>query len=397
MNIGDRFGGGTVFYVFPDGIRGLVVAHYDISRSMQWGWIGVDSVDTSFYVGEGRLNTDKLISVYGDKAYAAWACDQVTINGFSDWYLPSVDEQDLICKSWASLNVWKSITSLEYWTSSQTSHGAPYKFTMFNSKANSLSGLTSLSVRAIRTCSISDPIGPIKPPAPLLIVGTNQGETASPPIGMTSDMEFSLDGSDYIAYEPGMLPYNSIKGNRVLKIRYSANGINPPGEDIVIAYTDTTVDPAEPTDPGGGLKDIGYALRAAYITKLSTLSYSGTKVPVFDALVPSSAPDYFVVIKDHNEADDSLKGGFNTDVHVTLDIVTRFQPGTGSSLVADNISGQVNALICPLNSADLIDLRPDFNIMNAIRTLSKPIVEEYKSINIFRKVNTYKHEIQQLK
>jgi hypothetical protein len=145
-----------------------------------------------------------------------------------------------------------------------------------------------------------------------------------------------------------------------------------------------------------GLKDIGYVLRVAYIAKLSPVNYFGLDVPIYDGIVPEDAPDYFVVIKDQNEADKSLKCGFNTDVHLTLDIVTRFPAGSGSSMIADNLSGQINELICPRNSRDLINLLPDFNVMNSVRTLSRVIIEPSKEVNIFRKINVYRHEIQQL-
>lgn len=144
------------------------------------------------------------------------------------------------------------------------------------------------------------------------------------------------------------------------------------------------------------LKDIGFALRVQYVNRLSVLSYNGINVPVYDSFVPDAAPNYFVVIKDHTEADDSLKCGFNTDVHVTLDIVTRFNPGEGSSSIADKISGNVNGIICTTDSANRLSLLPDFNIMNSVRTMSKPITEQSKTYNIIRKVNIYKHTIQQL-
>lgn len=142
------------------------------------------------------------------------------------------------------------------------------------------------------------------------------------------------------------------------------------------------------------LKDISYPLRVAYIEKLIPVQYGGVPVPAYDSFVPGDAPNYFIVIKDQNEADKSLKCGFNTDVHVTVDIVTRFPPGTGTSVIADNISGQVNAIIC--SNTNRIDLRPAFSVMNSIRTLSRPIKEESKEKNILRRVNIYKHEIQQL-
>ncbi|TDO21886.1 hypothetical protein [Pedobacter duraquae] len=145
------------------------------------------------------------------------------------------------------------------------------------------------------------------------------------------------------------------------------------------------------------LKDIAFALRAAYMAKLDNVLVVDSKlVPVYDTFVPNDAPSYFVVIKDHNEADNSTKQGFNTDVHITFDIVSRFPPGTGSSAPVDSVSNQLNSIIVAGDPANRISLLPDFNIMNAVRTLSRPITEESKVKNIFRKVNIYKHEIQQL-
>lgn len=145
------------------------------------------------------------------------------------------------------------------------------------------------------------------------------------------------------------------------------------------------------------LKDIAYPLRVAYMSKLKpVLTYNGVPVPVYDALVPENAPDYFVVIREQNEADNSLKCGFNSDVHVTTEVVTRFEPGKGSSAIRDNISSQLNSIICSTDPAERITLKPDFNVMNSIRTLSRSIDESTKTGVILRKVNIYKHTIQQL-
>jgi len=145
------------------------------------------------------------------------------------------------------------------------------------------------------------------------------------------------------------------------------------------------------------LKDISYSLRVAYIAKLKPLlKYNNVAVPIYDSFVPNTAPDYFVVIKDQNEADDSLKCGFNTDVHVTTEVVTRFPPGSGSSSIRDNISSQLNSLICSTDPTKRLNLKPDFNVMNSIRTLSKPIDEFTTTGTVLRKVNIYKHTIQQL-
>ncbi|RAJ28869.1 hypothetical protein [Pedobacter cryoconitis] len=145
------------------------------------------------------------------------------------------------------------------------------------------------------------------------------------------------------------------------------------------------------------LKDITYPLRVAYIAKLAGLKYNEVTVPIYDSIVPETAPSYFVVIRDQNEADHSLKCGFNTDVHVTLDVVTKFPPGAGSGIVRDAISSKINSLICTENYSLRLNLLPDFNVMNSIRTLSRQIEELSKTENIFRRINIYKHEIQQLR
>lgn len=145
------------------------------------------------------------------------------------------------------------------------------------------------------------------------------------------------------------------------------------------------------------LKDTTYPLRVALRAKLNNVvKYNNVAVPFYDSLVPDAAPDNFVVIKDQNEADSSLKCGFHTDVHVTLDIVTRFPVGTGSGTIRDAISTSINTLLCSTDSSKRINLKPDFNVYTTVRTLSRNIEEVEKTSNVFRKVNIYHFKIQQL-
>lgn len=145
------------------------------------------------------------------------------------------------------------------------------------------------------------------------------------------------------------------------------------------------------------LKDTTYPLRVALHTKLNNVvKYNNVAVPFYDSIVPDAAPDYFVVIKDQNEADSSLKCGFHTDVHLTLDIVTRFQVGAGSGAIRDAISSSINTLLCSTDPSKRLNLKPDFNLYTTVRTLSRNIEEQDKTRNVFRKVNIYQFKIQQL-
>lgn len=145
------------------------------------------------------------------------------------------------------------------------------------------------------------------------------------------------------------------------------------------------------------LKDISYVLRVAYMNKLKpVLKYNGVAVPVYDSIVPNTAPDIFVVLRDQNEADASAKCGFKSDVHVTTEVVTRFTPGNGSGSIRDNITGQINRALCSTDHTKRLSLLPDFKVLNTVRTMSRGIEENASTGNIFRKVNIYKHTIQQL-
>jgi hypothetical protein len=71
-------------------------------------------------VGDGKENTKKFMALFQQKGgginTAPWLCDELTINGFHDWYLPSLDELLYIYNNLYSrgLGGFKSGT---YWSS----------------------------------------------------------------------------------------------------------------------------------------------------------------------------------------------------------------------------------------------------------------------------------------
>lgn len=92
--VGDMAQGGIIFYVSPEGDKGLVALPYDLVMSQVWGTTGQYSEAVSSY--NGRSNTDKIIGQSGEGDYAAWSCDTLSAEGYDDWYLPSVDELNLL-------------------------------------------------------------------------------------------------------------------------------------------------------------------------------------------------------------------------------------------------------------------------------------------------------------
>ena len=70
-------------------------------------------------VGTGINNTQKIVDVWGEGMYAAKICYDLSIGGYSDWYLPSKDELNLIYTV-LSKNGVSDFEDSYYWSSTET-------------------------------------------------------------------------------------------------------------------------------------------------------------------------------------------------------------------------------------------------------------------------------------
>jgi TolB-like protein len=92
--------GGIVFYdkgVFANGWRYLEAAPHDIGP-VQWGVFGV-WIGTDYEVGTGKTNTQRIVEKlkqHGEIDRAAELCVVLNINGYEDWFLPSIRELILL-------------------------------------------------------------------------------------------------------------------------------------------------------------------------------------------------------------------------------------------------------------------------------------------------------------
>lgn len=96
LTIGQYTGGGVVFYIDPTGLHGLISSTVDQSTSASYGCdsilIGPAAEHTG--LGTGDTNTMTIVNTCSEPGIAAKICDTLTLNGFTDWYLPSIDELD---------------------------------------------------------------------------------------------------------------------------------------------------------------------------------------------------------------------------------------------------------------------------------------------------------------
>jgi hypothetical protein len=96
--IGEHYEGGIIFYLDSTGRHGLIAAPVDQPGYAQWGITGLTGAN---FVDEGASNTKKIVSfmlmkkkpvAYWKITPAACMCDSSTLGGYSDWYLPSINE-----------------------------------------------------------------------------------------------------------------------------------------------------------------------------------------------------------------------------------------------------------------------------------------------------------------
>jgi len=146
--IGSTYAGGLVFY--NDGAGGgLVCAESDQSTGAQWGCSGTIIGGTSTAMFTGAANTNAIVAGCATAGIAARICYDLVLNTYTDWYLPSRDELQLMYTNLHTQSLG-GFSSLWYWSSSESNVHFAWFVNFTNGTTSSSNKDNTLRVRAVR-------------------------------------------------------------------------------------------------------------------------------------------------------------------------------------------------------------------------------------------------------
>jgi hypothetical protein len=117
--IGQHYGGGVIFYIDGTGQHGFISATSDQSTGALWGCYTETAATlfgTAQELGTGQANTTSIVNGCAEGGIAARICDELLLNGYSDWFLPSRNE---MAEMHVRRNEIGGFAPNGYWTSSE--------------------------------------------------------------------------------------------------------------------------------------------------------------------------------------------------------------------------------------------------------------------------------------
>lgn len=145
---GEYLHGGFIFYIDESGEHGLVCAPSDLQQTSVWGNCSPSGAAGKL-PGTGKSNTEDIIKGCKETSTAAKLCNDLVLNGYDDWFLPSVNELQLIYRNIHEKGLG-GFKETYYWSSTQDKFGAWVVNFYYGNKSNQDRARQGVLIRPVR-------------------------------------------------------------------------------------------------------------------------------------------------------------------------------------------------------------------------------------------------------
>ena len=156
LAVGDTYEGGIIFYLDGNG-GGLIAAPADqatVNDFPDWGCIGtaISGAD-GLILGTGAQNTIDIENGCTTSGTAADICSNLVLDGFSDWFLPSIGELEIMYLNIGTGSNIGNFVSTKYWSSTEKDETYAWSWEFSSGYQDYNSKTSNKYVRAIRAFS----------------------------------------------------------------------------------------------------------------------------------------------------------------------------------------------------------------------------------------------------
>jgi hypothetical protein len=155
--VGDNLQGGIIFWLDGNG-GGLIAAPSDLSTNNNYSGFGAEWGSLDCYgisisgaygtaIGTGNQNTIAIEAGCTTPGTAADICANLTLGGYSDWYLPSKDELN---EMYLNKGIIGGFSSGYYWSSTEKNSTTAWMQVFYGGTQYSSAKSNGFNARAVR-------------------------------------------------------------------------------------------------------------------------------------------------------------------------------------------------------------------------------------------------------